>query len=452
MAIHAISGKPGGGKSMYSVKLILDELVWGSRVIITNVPLDLARLNEYLQKEHPNKSVDLHARVRLMDEDMTQEFWTYRPAKDGYGWVRIPRLDKKQWEEGKKPSYAMVEDMGVMYVIDECHNFFNARAWVGTGRDVLFYLSQHRHLGDTVVWITQAVMNVDKQFRSVTQDYTYLRNLTKEKMGLFRLPALFVRKTYGGPATENSQPMETGSFRLNVTGLASLYSTAAGVGIHDRGQGDMKERRKGIHWLVPVCGIPLLVLAIVKFVPSGVAAVFNPVKHGAAVAIQHTNAVPLVSSPMAPAAVAMRERPGRDLVGLPAPVSSTYARGGDSVGMVGFAVSPNAKTGEGVLRVFLSDGRKYRMGDGHLTFLCDDFCVIDGVTNWSQQVDSPPVLPVQQVASFASPIVMDTPVQQNPAPQSSVFVIPGHQNTLSHPAVRDAVSRANVSQNASVNY
>ena len=53
MSIHFISGKPGGGKTLYSVRLILDELVNGSRPIVTNVSLNLGRLNEYLQRAHP---------------------------------------------------------------------------------------------------------------------------------------------------------------------------------------------------------------------------------------------------------------------------------------------------------------------------------------------------------------------------------------------------------------
>src|SRR5882672_5024137 len=126
MAIHAISGKPGGGKSMYSVRLILDELLYGSRVIITNVPLSIPALNEYFQRQYPEKNIDLHFRIRFLDEDTTGKFWTLRPKAEGYGWVKIPELTKQDWQEGKKPSYGMVEDRGVMYVIDECHNFFNA--------------------------------------------------------------------------------------------------------------------------------------------------------------------------------------------------------------------------------------------------------------------------------------------------------------------------------------
>ena len=249
MAIHAISGKPGGGKTLYAVKLVLDELIYGSRVVITNVAFRLPELNVYLQRMHPNRSVDLFGRLRILSDEDTSGFWTFRPAVDEVGKLlagfhRIPLLDKSQWEAGDLPCYAGVRDHGVMYVIDECHNFFNARAWMKTGRDVLFYLSQHRKLGDTVVWITQAVSNVDKQFRSVTQDYTYVRNLSKEKMGMFRLPSRFLRRSYGEPATATSQCMESGTFTVDVSGVASCYDTAQGVGIHTRSAADKSEKKK----------------------------------------------------------------------------------------------------------------------------------------------------------------------------------------------------------------
>ena len=94
-----------------------------------------------------------------------------------------------------------------------------------------------------MVCITQSVNNVDKQFRSVAQDYTYLRNLSKQRAGFFRLPALFVRSTYAQPATPASAPMESGTFRLDVSGLAACYDTAKGVGIHGRAGADTNERK-----------------------------------------------------------------------------------------------------------------------------------------------------------------------------------------------------------------
>jgi len=271
MSIHAISGKPGGGKSMYSVKLILEELLYGTRVIITNVGLNLPRMNEYLQKEYPSKSIDLHQRVRLIDDEEMGVFFTIRPP-GSHGPKLLP---KEEWTKGNLPNYSGITDKGVMYVLDEIHIKFNARQWMLTGQDVLFYLSQHRKLGDSVVWITQAINNVDKQFRSVTQDYTFIRNLSKERMSHFSLPSIFVRQTYTSPPSDNSTPMETGSFRMNVKGLASLYETAKGVGIHGRSGGDIGEKKKGLPWWVLVGGILIVTFVIFKFVPGLIASMFT---------------------------------------------------------------------------------------------------------------------------------------------------------------------------------
>jgi len=270
MSIHFISGKPGGGKTLYSVKLIVEELVYGTRCVITNVPLKLGELNAYLQKNYPHKSIDLHQRVRLFSEEEMKGFFTIRP--EGSKGCRL--LTKEEWQRGETPDYSGITDHGVAYFVDEVHIGFNARAWMETGRDVLYYLSQHRKLGDTVVCITQAIMNVDKQFRSVTQDYTYLRNLSKEKLSKFRLPNLFIRQTYSSPASDNTQPMETGSFRLDVKGLAACYDTAVGVGIHGRAA-DRSERKTGLPWWVFVIGVVVAIWLVAFYAPTLVAKMFS---------------------------------------------------------------------------------------------------------------------------------------------------------------------------------
>jgi len=167
---------------------------------------------------------------------------------------------------------------GCSTALTKSTTFFNARAWAETGNDVLFYLSQHAKLGDTVICITQHIGNVDKQFRSVAQDFTYLRNLGKEKMGMFALPNLFVRKTYLQPATPEAEPMETGRFRLDVTGLGSCYDTAQGVGIHGRGA-DKTERRKGVPWWVFAVGAPLAIWGFFQYGPMAVAKATEPTKN-----------------------------------------------------------------------------------------------------------------------------------------------------------------------------
>lgn len=281
MSIHFISGKPGGGKTLYSVRLIVDELVRGNRPVVTNVPLKMADLAVFIQERYPKAyeekfiaaGVHLSDRVQLISEDDLPKFFTYRA-----GIVRVESVTNVEWKAGKRPDFTVVKDSGVFYVLDEIHIAFNARAWAETGAEVLYYLSQHRKLGDDVVCITQSVGNVDKQFRSVAQDFTYIKNLSKQKAGLFYLPAIFTRNTYCQPATDNSKPMESGTFSLDVSGLASCYDTARGVGIHGRSGADTNARKKGLHWAVAVVGIPLVIWALVHFTPGLLVSFLHP--HG----------------------------------------------------------------------------------------------------------------------------------------------------------------------------
>jgi len=272
MSIHFISGKPGGGKTLYSVRLILDELLFTNRTIVTNVPLKLAALNQYLQENHPKaftrRFTDTGRHITddiiLLTEDDLPRFFTFR------GSVRLQSITNAQWKSGVRPDYSVVNDPGIFFVLDEVHIAFNSRAWAETGAEVLYYLSQHRKLGDDVVCITQSIGNVDKQFRSVAQDFTYIKNLSKQQAGIFRMPAIFTRNTFSQPATDTSKPQESGTFTLDVSGIASLYDTAAGVGIHGRAGADTKSRKKGLSWIIALIGIPIVVIGIIKFGPRAI--------------------------------------------------------------------------------------------------------------------------------------------------------------------------------------
>ncbi len=383
MSVHFISGKPGGGKTLYSVKLIVEELVHSDRIIVTNVPLKLGELNRYLQEKYPrayerffefkigDSSVavaevppHITERVVLIDEDQLARFFTFRGGN-----VRLKSVSNEEWREGKRPDFSIVKDKGILYVLDEIHIAFNSRAWALTGNEVLYYLSQHRKLGDDVICITQSVNNVDKQFRSVAQDYTYIRNLAKQRAGFFRLPAMFVRSTYPQPATPTSAAMETGSFRLDVSGLAACYDTAKGVGIHGRAGADTKERRKGIHWLWFVIGLPLVAWFILHWLP---------------ILLVHHLAAPLRNPPpaapvTAPAAVAPAVTPVHVVV---APVSVVAAavtvtnyvevQKEDDLFCIGYG-------GDGKQWfVALSDGSVVTTGSGRVTKITEAFVIVDG--------------------------------------------------------------------------
>lgn len=345
-AIHFISGKPGGGKSMYALKLVIEELLYGRRMIITNLPIKVGELNAYLQAQYPGRSVDVVGRVWILTDEQTQYFWLYRPNG-----VRLKNLSPAEWKEGLKPDYSAVRDEGVFYVIDEIHNFFGARQWALTGQDVLFYLSQHRKLGDTVVCVTQAINNVDKQFRSVSQDFTFLRNLSKEQYGMFRLPAIFLRKTFTSPPTETSQPMESGSFRLDTRGLGQCYDSAAGVGIHGRGA-DMGEKRKGTHYVFFFVGVAALCLLVFGCLPKMAAKYFDNTGKTllaapkVSVVAHSSQAMSTNSSPPA----LTNGWGSMAAAGVASPVVST------NVYMTGCA-----SLGGGAWAILLSDGRSYQL-------------------------------------------------------------------------------------------
>jgi len=385
MSSHAISGKPGGGKTLYAVKLIVEELVLGSRTVVTNLPLHVDRINEYLQKEYPHKTVDLFRRLRLIDEDQARCFWTYRPMRDGFGWVRIEQLTKAQWESGKQPDYSKVEDGGVLYVIDEIHNYLNSRSWMTTGQDVLFYMSQHRKFSDDIIWITQAIGNVDKQFKSVTQDYTYLRNLAKERMGKFRLPGIFVRKTYSEPANKTVEAMETGTFKLDVTGLASLYDTAQGVGIHGRAAADTGARKKGFHIIWLVVAICLGAFLFYRYVPPAITRYItkNERKEAREAAEREAAAKPkqTILEKAAAGIVDQHLTPRSTIKNANAwgNVDKSTNSPGEKTWLTGFQ-----KYG-GRYTVFLSDGRQFEEGDNRLEFLTPEYVVIQGeIFKWKR--------------------------------------------------------------------
>lgn len=263
--IHGISGKPRGGKSLFGVRMILDELLHGSRPIITNSPLLLGRLNEYLHEKYPEKNCNAIGRIILLPDEKVGGFFRIRPD------IVLPDVEVRPGLIAT--DFSKRTDDGVLYVLDEIHIYFNARAWAETGKGVLFYLSQHAKLGDDVIWITQAIGNVDKQFRSVTQDFTYIANLGKQKMGMFRLPSIFLRQTFLQPNFGEGKAMESGTFTLDVTGLASCYSTATGVGIMGR-DADTKHKKKGLHYAWFIIGVIALVVIGMRVLPPALASMF----------------------------------------------------------------------------------------------------------------------------------------------------------------------------------
>jgi len=253
MSIHIILGKPGSGKSMYATYKVLDELVHGRRNIVTNLPLLPGKLNEYINQKYPEINTRFVERLRILSDDELGRFWEFRGP---------PTEDKPNGDD---------KGNGVAYYLDEAHIAFNARDWATLGRQAIHYMSQHRKLGDIVWPITQSCGNLDKQFRSVAEDYTVLRNEYTSKMGIFRGMGRFVRKSYYSEPQGKAEPFETATFQIDTKGIASCYDTAKGIGVHGS-KADIGKRAKGIPiWMI-----------FPAFIAIGLLCVFIPMMGGRA--------------------------------------------------------------------------------------------------------------------------------------------------------------------------
>jgi len=264
MASRAISGRPGGGKSLFSVMLLVRELFETQRPIVTNLPLRLDNILRYCLN-HGRNDIDVHGRIQILDDSEVPHFWRFR----GNGRTPLPPCSNDQYKQGQRPAFDQVEPGGVCYFLDEVHDFLNSRNWQKTGEGCLFYISKHRHLGDDVFWITQAIKNVDSQFRSVTQDYTYCRNFSKEKYRGFTKGNFFTATTYLEPLTwqamfHNPDYQEQEKFKLDPE-LKECYYTSKQKLAADTGH---KTKGLSIKWLFAgIAGLVLLVGGLFLFGP-----------------------------------------------------------------------------------------------------------------------------------------------------------------------------------------
>jgi len=414
MSVHFICGKPGGGKSLYGMKLILEELRFGNRRIVTNLSLNLPRLNEYLQKTYPREDIDLRARVTKLDDEQCKKFWLFRNYTGS--------VDDLPWN---------LPGIGAFIVLDELHLFFNAREWMHTGTDCLHYLSQHRKLGDDVICITQHVGNVDKQFRSVAQDFTLVVNGFKQKLGLFRGLPMFHRYTYPvEPNGTRMDPDDAGHFRLDAAGIASCYDTAAGIGVHGRGA-DKAERKKGLHPLwFPVMAIAAIVAIVFgikgcnKVVQKAMAGEGKAVVAHPPPASQGDAKQGGVVAPLAP----VTSEP------IPPPQQNNRV---ESLGVVADRPKVVQKLirGDGRVRIVLSDGRVFESSDDELEEVRSHKVRISG--QWYGYAQPGPGVrgaPVNSEAKSGEPVAQVLPPPPEPAVSSWVRHADGVERLRQAPA------------------
>jgi len=271
MSINFVTGKPGGGKGIVSLKKLIDELMNGDRPIITNLPVRIhpwvrvskrrgkmhykpeLGLKAYLIREY-GQDFDCEKRVFLLTDEQVPEFYLYRVID--HKLVQMPHTRNDKGSVCEYETDQALKAGGVVYCTDESWKFFGSRDWQKTSSGVLYYAAQHRHFGDTWIVTTQHTKQIETALRQVAQDFAVVTNHSKLKVGIFRQPDVFSVAIYtDAPMGSAQQPMERQIFTLDKAGLGSCYDTAAGVGLAAGGGADTHERKKGLPWWLIIVAI-----------------------------------------------------------------------------------------------------------------------------------------------------------------------------------------------------
>jgi hypothetical protein len=272
--ISFVTGKPGDGKSLFATRQILEDLVNTEVFVVTNIPLNLSRVNEYVTKRRKANQRDfvLDERVKVIPDGEVYEFYRHRsgglvldwsPDRQG-GDDGTRRIDRPSFVAKMKEQFGRIRDdvafqKPVHYYIDEAHNFFSSREWATNGRGTLYYASQHRHLWDNVFLITQVMENVEKQLRSLVSETHAVRNQLRRRIGPIRMRPVFKVHGYYGVPAGNVKPFAITTFSLDVAGVAACYKTVGALGVHDTPEA--KNNKAPLPWWVlPVLGVLAVLL------------------------------------------------------------------------------------------------------------------------------------------------------------------------------------------------
>ena len=252
MALSIVYGKKGSGKSYYCMARALEWLASGAdHWLVTNIEMDLLGVSRYYERFRPDieSPAELAKRVWVIGREEAKSFFRYR----------APHLPKVEDGVDGLPTFtAEHATVKVMYVIDEVHLLFNARAYQKTGAQPIAAVSQSSKLQDVWMFTLQSPAGVDKMFRDEQQvdEWVKVWNLGKVPvMGMFRgfKGVLLYRKTDVLPTLMRRGSLQGVEWmRVNPRGVGGVYRTGDGIGVKGtRGADGKVEAAKGVSlaWL-----------------------------------------------------------------------------------------------------------------------------------------------------------------------------------------------------------
>lgn len=236
--IECRTGFPRAGKSRSMVKSIEWDLLNTQFYVVTNIKLHVGKLRRRLDKK--GFTGNLNARLCVLnnnnDFDLIQNVYRVRGPGIYAGEASYDEHRRQVQFDWK----TCCDNGGVHYYMDEWHEYMRADDWKFVGKPWDHYLTQHAKPSDQFTWSSQKPKKVAIQFRDLTQQTLWYRNLGKEPwFWFFRGPKKIAWWTFFGCPTKFNaedamEPMKWETIEEGTHDCPSIeecYDTAAGVGV-----------------------------------------------------------------------------------------------------------------------------------------------------------------------------------------------------------------------------
>lgn len=250
-------GKTGSGKSFKMVKDLIGFLVDTNCYIVTNLPLEMGELNDYLRRKYPRKEIDLMGRVRLLEKDETRQFYLHREHGND-----LEPSTKQQEKIMQFPDFegaAVKSGKPVVYFLDEAHIYWDSRAWAEVGLTMNYYCSQHEKFAAYIILCTQFLDQVELRLRKHANEFHECVNHAMRNLFIFQQPKYFtVLTTYKPPPCP---PDTTERYTLDLE-IAKCYRSTGGIGVFGRIAQRFHKKRKGLPWWTVFAAAPILILGL----------------------------------------------------------------------------------------------------------------------------------------------------------------------------------------------
>lgn len=153
--IECFEGRLGGGKTYSATARMVAHLARGGTVC-TNIRLKWETIRAFVVERY---GVEVEEdQLIILSNDKIGRFHTHVP----WGSLR-----------------GSAEQCRVLVVVDEAHLYFNSRDWSQSDREMLAFLTQSDKVSVDVIFISQSVLNMDKQFMRITQYIWRFRDMEK---------------------------------------------------------------------------------------------------------------------------------------------------------------------------------------------------------------------------------------------------------------------------------